>query len=148
MAIYISEGTRRRRLLSIAVACLVAGLAVGGVIGRATSASVEDAVQEVRAFAEDGATALERLPIEYEQALAEEGGESTDTIADALGRARATLDAAYGAIDVFGPASRAATDEALDEVARAIDDRVVGSEFEALIDRAVTAVKATFGLTD
>lgn len=147
MAIYISESTRRRRLLAIAGICLIAGVVVGGVIGRATTSGVEDSVHEVRALAEDAATALERLPIEYEQALAGEGGESTDTITEALGRARVTLAAAYDEIDVFGPASRSATDAALDEVARAIDDKVAPTTFEGLITAAVTAVHATFGLS-
>jgi hypothetical protein len=146
LAIYVPDSTRRRRVIAIAGACLILGLAVGGVLGRATSSGVDDSVKQVHARAEDAATALERLPIEYEQAVAGSGGESTATITDALRRARATLDAAYGAIDIFGPASRAATDAALDAVTRAAADQVPLAEFEAVIAEAAAAVRATFGL--
>lgn len=146
MAIYIPDSTRRRRLVVIAGACLVVGLVVGGVLGRATSSGVDDSVKEVRARAEDAAIALERLPIEYEQALAASGGESTATITEALDRARATLDEAYTSIDVFGPGSRTATKTALDAVVGAVADKVPLAEFEAAIADAVAAVRATFGL--
>jgi flavin-binding protein dodecin len=146
LAIYVPDSTRRRRVIVIAGACLIVGLVVGGALGRATSSGVADSVSRVRAQAQDAVTAFERLPIEYEQALAGTGGESTATITEALGRARATLDAAYSEIDVFGPASRSATDAAVDAIARAVADKVPLAEFEAVIADAVAAVRATFGL--
>jgi hypothetical protein len=147
LAIYIADSTRRRRMVGIAVACLVVGFLAGGAVGRATSPDVDDSVREVRARAQDAATALQRLPIEYEQAAAGEGGESPDTIVSALGRARATVDAAFEEIDVFGPAARTAVYDAFDRVAQAIDDRVAPTEFERVIAAAVAAVEDTFGLT-
>jgi hypothetical protein len=107
---------------------------------------VDDSVKQVRAQAQDAATALERLPIEYEQALTATGGESTATITEALARARSTLDDAYREIDVFGPATRTAADAALDAVAGAVADKVPLAEFEAAIADAVAAIRATFGL--
>jgi hypothetical protein len=146
LAIYIPDSTRRRRMVGIAAVCLIVGFLAGGALGRATSSGVDDSVREVRALATDAATALQRLPIEYEQAVAGEGGESMDTIVGALGRARATLDAAFEEIDVFGPAARTAAYEAFDRVAQAIDDGVVPNEFERVIAAAVAAVQQTFGL--
>lgn len=147
MAIYVPDSTRRRRLVAVAGACLVVGLLVGGTVGRATSPGADDAVEEVRERGRETVTALQRLPIEYEQAVAGEGGEDAATMTSALDRARATLDEAFAVLDVFGPASRAAADAALDGVRQAVEDGVPPREFEAAIEAAISAVRATFGLS-
>lgn len=146
MAIYVPDSTRRRRLIGIAGACLVVGLIAGGAIGRATSPGADDAVAEVQERGRETVTALQRLPIEYEQAVAGEGGEDAGTMTSALDRARATLDEAFAVLEVFGPASRAAADDALDALQESIDDGVPPSEFDAAIEAAIAVVRATFGL--
>ena len=147
MAIYVPDSTRRRRLIGIAGACLVVGLLAGGALGRATSPGADDAVAEVRERGRETVTALQRLPIEYEQAVAGEGGEDAATMTSAVDRARATLDEAFAVLEVFGPASRAAADDALDALQESIDDGVPPSEFDAAIEAAIAVVRATFGLT-
>lgn len=147
MAIYVPDSTRRRRLIVIAGACLVVGLLAGGALGRATSPGADDAVAEVRERGRETVTALQRLPIEYEQAVAGEGGEDAATMTSAVDRARATLDEAFAVLEVFGPASRAAADDALDALQESIDDGVPPSEFDAAIEAAIAVVRATFGLT-
>jgi len=147
LAIYVPDSTRRRRLIGIAGACLVVGLLVGGALGRATSPGADDAVAEVKERGRETVTALQRLPIEYEQAVAGEGGEDAATMTSAVDRARATLDDAFAVLEVFGPASRAAADDALDALQESIDEGVPPSEFDAAIEAAIAVVRATFGLT-
>lgn len=146
MAIYVPDSTRRRRLVIIAAACLVVGLVVGLVLGRATASGVDDSVANVRDHAGDAITALQRLPIEYEQALAAEGGEDTATITGALERARNELDQAYEEIDLFGPAVRQVTDERFDALDEDVSNEVTQDEFERAIDDAVAAIQSTFAL--
>lgn len=147
MAIYVPDSTRRRRLLIIAGACLVVGLVVGAALGRATASGVDDSVARVRDHAEDAITALQRLPIEYEQALADEGGEDTATITGALQRARAELDQAYDEIEVFGPAARQVTGEHFDTLTDDVSRQVPNDAFETAIEDAVTTIRAAFGLS-
>jgi hypothetical protein len=147
VAIYVPPSTRRRRLVVMAAGTLVVGLAIGFGVGRATSSGVDDAVANVRSQAADAATALQRLPIEYEQAVADQGGESPQTITGAIENARAQLDAAFDDATWFGPAARQPTDEALDALVRAVRERASPAEFEADIDRAVAVIRSTFGET-
>lgn len=147
MAIYVPPSTRRRRLVVLAAAALVVGLLLGFGLGRATSSGVDDAVGDVREQAEGAAVALQRIPIEYSQASAGEGGESTATITEALGRARAQLDAAWADASWFGPGVRRPVDDALEVVGEAIADGASADDFQAAIDHAVEAVEAAFGIT-
>ena len=69
MALYISAGRRRRRVIVAAALTLVAGLAVGLLIGRM---SVTTPSEQARAVADSGrdlATRLDALTIEFEQAV-------------------------------------------------------------------------------
>jgi len=147
MAIYVPPSTRRRRLVLLVGAGLVVGLVLGFVLGRATSSGVDDAVGGVRDKATSAATALQRLPIEYEQAAAGTGGESTRTITEAVDRARAELAAAWRDADWFGPAVRRPVDAALAGVARAATDRVSQEAFQAAVDKAVTSIEDAFGVS-
>lgn len=146
MALYVPAGARRRRLILTVVAGLVVGLALGFVLGRSTAQGLGDRVDAVKAQAADAATALERIPIEYEQAVAGEGGESTDTIRGAIERAGDQLDDAYAEAIWFGPDARDATDDAFAELARAVDDGVPPDDFATLIDAAVARIQQSFAL--
>jgi hypothetical protein len=147
MAIYVPPTTRRRRLVLLVGAGLVVGLLVGFGLGRATSSGVDDAVSGVRDRATEAGTTLERLPIEYEQAVADSGGESTRTITEAIDRARAQLDRAWRDASWFGPEVRKPVDAALDELDAAAAQRVPAARFGDAIDAAVTAVEGAFGIT-
>ena len=147
MAIYVPPSARRRRLVLVVVTGLVVGLALGLLVGRGTAPGVDDAVDDARAQAADAATALRRLPIEYEQALSGSGGESTDTITEAIDRARAELEEAWADADWFGPAVRPPVDAALEHLEDAAADRVPAVEFEQAVEAVVEAVEGAFGVT-
>src|SRR4051794_13452612 len=110
MAIYVPPSTRRRRLVLLVGLGLVVGLVAGFGLGRATSSGIDDAVSKVQSRASDAATTLQRLPIEYGQAVTGSGGESTRTITEAIARARSELDRAWADARWFGSASRAPVD--------------------------------------
>jgi len=147
VAIYVPQGAKRRRLILISVGTLVLGLLVGFLVGRATAPSIDDAIADVREQADDAATAFERLPIEYEQALAGQGGESTQTITDAIASARSQLDDAYADATWFGDGASAATDEALDTVQQAVADGASAEEFATAAADAAAAIRSTFGVS-
>lgn len=147
MALYVSAGTRRRRLIVVGLAGLVLGLVVGVVIGRSLSQGVGARVDSVRSQAASAVSALERLPIEYEQALAGSGGETTATITEAVARARAQLDRAYADAIWLTPDAPRATDAAIDSVADAVARRADLVEFQDAVDAAAAAIGLTFGLS-
>lgn len=131
----------------MAAACLIVGLVAGGVFGRSTAHGVDDAVASVREHAQDAVTALQRLPIEYEQALAGEGGEDAGTIAGALDRAKAELDGVYDVTDEFVPNAHVDIDLWFETLAENARDQVSQEEFELGISEAIARIQATFGLS-
>lgn len=141
MALYVPAGSRRRRLALVAAAGLLVGLLAGFALGRSTAETVADRIEAVQDKAAAAATALERIPIEYEQALAGSGGESVATVSEAVDRARAQLAEVYAKAPWLGPQARAEPDAAVDAVGRAVTDRVPLAELEALIAEAVAAIQ-------
>jgi hypothetical protein len=115
--------------------------------GRATSSGVDDALATVRGQASDAAIALQRIPIEYSQAVTGSGGESTRTITEAIARARDELDRAWADAPWFGPAARRPVDATLSALDRAVAAHVSPEEFQADVDTAVRAVEAAFGVS-
>ena len=148
MALYVPAGARRRRVILALVGGVVVGLIVGYLVGRATSPDLADEVAEVQDLAVDATTALQRIPIEYEQAVAGEGGESTDTITGALDRASAQLDDAYAAaIWLPDGGVRAGPTRRSTELAALVAAGADPSEFEAAVDALVAEIEATFAIT-
>ena len=146
MAIYVPPSTRRRRLVLLVAVGLVVGLVVGFALGRGTAEGIDDAVGAAQEQAEDAAVALQRIPIEYEQATAGEGGESTETITSAIASARDALHVAFDDASWFGPQPREEVDAELDRLDRAVEDGVAPADFEAAVDDAVRAIEAIFGI--
>lgn len=146
MAIYVPDSTRRRRAVLLAAGCLVAGLVLGGLVGRATAPGIDDEVQRVQAQAADAATALQRLPIEYEQLLSDDG-ESPATLNDAIDRAQAQLREAYADAIWFGDSAAAATDAALDALREVVASEGSAEEFAAAVDEAVSAIEERFAVS-
>lgn len=147
MAIYVPPSTRRRRLVLLVAVGLVVGLALGFALGRSTAEGIDDAVDATQAQAEDAAVALQRIPIEYEQATAGEGGESTETITRAIASARDALHAAFDDATWFGPQPRDELDAELADLDQAVADGVSPADFAAAVDDAVQAIEAIFGIT-
>lgn len=73
MALYISAGRRRRRVIITAALALVLGLAVGLLLGRAMVTSPREQADSVAATGRDLATRVDALTIEYEQVIAGRG---------------------------------------------------------------------------
>ena len=146
MALYVPAGARTRRLVLVGAAALVAGVVLGYVVGRASAPTFADEVADVQELASAAATALERLPIEYEQLLGGGGGESADTLINALDSARSQLAEAYVAAIWLADDAPSATEEAFDSLLVAVNDSVPAAVFADAIDQAVTRIKATFGI--
>jgi hypothetical protein len=131
----------------LVAAGLLVGLLVGFGLGRATSSGLDDALSQVRGAATDAAVGLQRMPIEYGQAVEGEGGESTRTITEAIQRARADLDQAWDDAEWFGPDARKPVDAALDELDDEVAAKASADQFEAAVGRAVDAIETAFGVT-
>ncbi|MFM7534616.1 MAG: hypothetical protein ACKO91_02320 [Acidimicrobiales bacterium] len=69
MALYVSAGRRRRRLVVATVVALLVGSGAGFAVGRWSAPSVAAAATTARSRGEALATRLEALTIEYEQVL-------------------------------------------------------------------------------
>ena len=147
MALYVPAGARRRRLIIGVVVGVVLGLVIGFVLGRASSPGLADDVAEVQALATDATTALQRTPIEYEQAVAGEGGESTDTITSALESAQRQLDDAYAEAIWLPDGASDVTDRAFDDLASLVEDDAPPAEFEQAVEDLVTQIDTTFGVS-
>ncbi len=146
MALYVPAGARRRRLVLIAVAGLLVGAVAGFVAGRATAPGLEDEVDEVQDLAVDAATAFQRIPIEYEQLLGGEGGESVDTVQDAIDRADEQLRATYSEAIWLGDGAGAATDDAIEGLRAVVGADGSADDFAAGVDTVVGEIEATFGV--
>jgi len=86
MAVYMQGSRRRWVIVAVAVVALLIGIGIGYVIGNNTATTSADVLAESRSKGEDAATALQRLPIEYEQAVSA-SGESSATITGAIDEA-------------------------------------------------------------
>ena len=88
MAIYVPESRRRRTLIVVAVVCVVAGLVLGVVVGRASSPSLSSRVHDVQEQARQATSQLRVV------ALHEDASTGTEGNALALRRAHDELAAA------------------------------------------------------
>ena len=73
MALYVSAGRRRRRVIITAALALVLGLTVGLLLGRAMVTTPREQADSVASTGRDLATRVDALTIEYEQAVARSG---------------------------------------------------------------------------
>jgi hypothetical protein len=85
VAIYVPESRRRRTLIVVAVVCVVIGLVLGFVAGRASSPSLGDRVHDVQEQARQATSQLRVV------ALHEDASTGTDGNSLALKRARTEL---------------------------------------------------------
>lgn len=147
MALYVPAGARRRRVILALLGGIVLGLVAGYLVGRASAPGLADEVADVQDLATDAATSLLRIPIEYEQSVAGEGGESTETITAALDRAQAQLAEAYAAAIWLPDDASAGTDASFDELVTLVEEGVSPGELEAAIDELVTQIERTFAIS-
>ena len=145
MALYVSVGTRRRRaIIAVIMAALVA-FGLGLLIGRQQVPSVDQRVEDVRTSADDIATGIERLDIEYEQVLA--GGDTVQGgVLDPLDDLRLDLINTLDDAPWIGTATRSAL---LDQLA-AVESEVTASasldQVRASLADAAAAVRSAFAV--
>jgi len=129
MALYTPPSRRRRRLVLTGIAGLVVGAVAGLLIGRATVTTPADRIAEVRSEAEDIATRVQALTIEYEQALTGTGDTVQGGVLDALDGidrdAHQTLDLAAW----ISPANRTEVEQALQKVRQEAQQQVPAEAF-------------------
>jgi hypothetical protein len=132
MAIYVPASRRRRNTIVLAVAAVVAGLALGFLLGRATSPSLGDRVGDVQAKAREATSQLRVVSLHED---ANTGTEGNDL---ALQRAHDEL---TRALDDASWISRSSRTALLGEV-----DDLDASSSAADIERVAKDIEAAFGL--
>ena len=143
MAVYVSPGRRRQRLIGAVVAALVVGAVVGAVVGRSTAPSIDDKVAGARSSAETAAAGLSVLPLEYRQAFAGEGGGATqDTVEQAGSRVTTALaDSPW-----LTQAQRTRVSTAVGALTDAASRKAPPAQFDAAVRRVQAVVADLFGV--
>lgn len=149
MAIYVSAGRRLRRTIVIAAVAAVVAFGLGWLFGRQQVPSVDDRVAESRAAAQNIATGLDRLDIEYEQVLTGTDGETVERgVLEPIDALRADLQRAMDRAPwITGPQRSAALDAMLATRAVAADGASL-DDFRSSAATASALVRDTFGVTD
>ena len=147
MALYVSAGTRRRRAVILAVVTGVLALALGWLIGRQQVPSVDERVASVQTDANDIATGIERLDIEYEQVLAGAGDTVDAGVIQPLAGLRDELIDAMDRAPWLAQSRRTELLDELAEIESSANRSVPLADFQALLTQAGTDVRTTFGLS-
>lgn len=147
MALYVSAGTRRRRLILTAVATAIVGLVAGLVVGRASVTTPAERARSVKASAGDLATRIDALSIEYEQALTGSEDSVAKGVAEPMREIRAEVVRALNGAPWVGPPRRAALLRAIDGVTTAAQAKVPLAVFEQVSSAASSSIRTTLGAT-
>ena len=142
MARYIPIARRRRNAALVAVATFFVGIAFGWLLGKQSAPSVSSAVADVQQQAADIAVQLQRLPIEYQQAIDGGGEDSIQAgviapLDDIQARRPTRSTRRRGSAD----AARAEAQDAIAEVRLAALDGVSADEFETAVNDAADAIR-------
>jgi len=129
------------------VIALFAGIALGWLVGKQSAPSVSSAVKDAQQQAADIAIQLERLPIEYDQALTGSGDTVQAGVIAPLDDLQAAATNAFDDAPWVSPQTRADAQDALAEVRRAAEDEVSADEFEAAVTHAADTIRRAFGLS-
>ncbi len=147
MARYIPIARRRRNAALAAVAALFVGIVLGWLVGKQSAPSVSSAVHDAQQQAADIAVQLQRLPIEYQQAIDGGGEDSIQAgVIAPLADIQASATNAFDAAPWIAPAARAGAQDAIAEVRQAALDKVSADEFETAVNNAADAIRSAFGL--
>lgn len=144
MAVYVEPGRRKGISWTIAVIALVVGLFIGGAIGRGTATSIDDEIAAGRSGGQDFVTALNVLPLEYQQAAS--GSSETALINDTVNRTVLRLPATLDGAPWLSPAARKEATAAARSVKVAAESKVTSKQFDQTVARATTTLQIVFGL--
>lgn len=144
MAVYMQGSRRHRITAAVGAATLLIGFGIGYLVGQGGATSASDVAAAARSKGEDAATALQRLPIEYEQAVASSSGESSTTITKAIDEAASLLDDAYAAAPWLGPALRQPALDAIEVLRQDVVAKAPIHTFAQHVTDAVNAISAAF----
>jgi len=142
MALYVSAARRTRRIIVAATATLVVGLGVGYAVGREQVPSIEDRVVAVRTDAADIATGIERLDIEYEQAIGGSGDSISAGVLSPLAEDRTKLQELLDTAPWVTSADRAAMLDGLAALEAAATDRADLETFRTRANEAGATIRS------
>jgi len=147
MALYISAGQRRRKVVLTAAVCAVIALLVGLGLGRATAPSPATTAQDAKALAKVATGQLQAFPIHYDEVSRGQGDRAAFYASLDAGLTRATDDLTK-ATDEAAWLDEAAKQQLKDQI-RAIrtlaDANAPAAEFDAAVARAVSSINSAFG---
>lgn len=143
MALYVSVGSRRRRAIIAAIVAALLAFGVGLLIGRQQVPSIDQRVDEVSTSADDIATGIERLDIEYEQVLA--GGDTAQGgVLDPLHDLRVDLISTLDDAPWIGTSTRSTLLDQLAEIESEVKAGASLDEVRVSLDEAASGVRAAF----
>jgi multidrug resistance efflux pump len=147
MALYVSAGRRRRRLVTAVAATLVVGLLVGAFAGRATAPRAAVEAAEAKQAAARVSGLVDALPFHYEQMVAGTLDPTSfrASLDDGLRRAAEQLDVALSAAPWLDPAVADSLRRRVDDLRAAVDRRAPPGEFRAAVERTVADLDQRFG---
>lgn len=148
MVDYIPLSRRRRNATFVAVATLLAGLVVGGLIGRSTAITASEAAQTVRAKGDTLGTRVEALTIEYDQAIAGTGDTVQAGVLDALDRVVADMDKLIAESPWLGVAQIQSLHAATAAVRAAGENKIDPVDFSVIATNTAAQIRDTFGARD
>ena len=148
MTLYISAARRQRRTIAWAVGVGLLTFVVGLLFGRQQIPSISDRVSSVQAAAGEIATGIERLDIEYEQALAASGTDTvTAGVVAPLDELRARLQRTMDDAPWLAASQRQALLDSMAELRSGAVDGISLDDFRTRADATGQRVRTAFGTT-
>jgi hypothetical protein len=145
MVDYIPLSRRRRNATLVALATLLVGLVVGGLVGRSTAITASEAAKDVRTKGDTLGTRIEALTIEYDQAISGTGDTVQAGVLDALDRVNADMDKLIVESPWLGVAQIQALHDATASVRTAGEDQVDPGDFADIAATTAALIRDTFG---
>jgi hypothetical protein len=145
MVDYIPLSRRRRNATLVALATLLVGLVVGGLVGRSTAITASEAAQDVRTRGDTLGTRIEALTIEYDQAISGTGDTVQAGVLDALARVDVDMDKLIDESPWLGVAQIQALHDATNAVRAAGEARIDTNDFADIATNTAALIRDTFG---
>jgi len=147
VARYIPISRRRRNAALVAGVALLVGIVLGWLVGKQSAPSVSSAVHDAQQQAADIAVQLQRLPIEYQQAIDGGGEDSIQAgVVAPLDDIQASATNAFDDAPWIASVTRANAQDAIAQVRQDALDKVSADEFETAVNDAADAIRSAFGL--